>query len=66
MKNYRINIIAEIMSPLSKNELESKLVVSLFDVETHEKISDGESKQFEVIDYEITEAISILKTKNGG
>ena len=54
MNNYRINIIAEVMSPLSKNELESKLVVSLFDVETHEKISDGESKKFEVIDYEIT------------
>ena len=66
MNNYRINIIAEVMLPLSKNELESKLVVSLFDVETHEKISDGESKKFEVIDYEITEAISILNTKNGG
>jgi hypothetical protein len=46
--------------------LESKLVISLFDVETNEKISDGESKKFEVIDYEITEAISILNTKNGG
>ena len=59
MEKYRITIIAEATSSFSKNELESRLVASLFDVETEEKVSDGETDQFEVIDYELTEAIPI-------
>ena len=59
MEKYRITIIAEGMSSLSKIDLESKLVASLFDVETEQKFSDGESKQLEITDYELTEAIPI-------
>jgi hypothetical protein len=59
MGTYRITIIAEADSSLSKKELESRLVASLFDVETGQKISDGDSNQFEVLDYELTEATTI-------
>jgi len=59
MVRYKINIIAEAKSSLSKTDLESSLVVSLFDVETEQKVADGENKQLEIVDYELTEALPI-------
>ena len=59
MGNYRITIIANVASSLAKEDLESRLVASLFDVESEGKISDGDSKQLEVVDYELTEAIPL-------
>ena len=51
MEKYRITIIAEGMSSLSKDDLQSKLVASLFDIEKEEKVADGERKELEIIDY---------------
>ena len=59
MVGYKIKIIAEARSSLSKSDLESKLVVSLFDVETEQKVADGENKQLEIVDYELTKAVPI-------
>ena len=59
MAKYMIRIIAEVNSSLSKTDLESRLVASLFDVESEEKVSDGDNDQIEVGDYELTEAITI-------
>lgn len=59
MVGYKIKIIAEARSSLSKSDLESKLVVSLFDVETEQKVADGENEQLEIVDYELTEAVPI-------
>ena len=42
MGNYRITIIAKAVSSLPRKDLEAKLVAALFDIETEEKISDGE------------------------
>ena len=60
MGNYRITIIAEVASSLPRKDLEEKLVVSLFDLESEEKTSDGENDQLEVVDYELTEATPIV------
>jgi hypothetical protein len=62
MGKYRIKIIAEARSSLSKTDLESRLVVSIFDVETEQKVADGENKQLEIVDYELTEALPIDKS----
>lgn len=59
MGNYRITIMAEVVSSLPRWDLEAKLVAALFDTETEAKISDGDNDQFEVVDYELTEAIPI-------
>jgi hypothetical protein len=59
MQDYRITILANVSSSLSKEELEDKLVISLFDIETGEKVSDGEGRQLEVVDYAMTEASPI-------
>jgi len=59
MEQYRITIIDEVMSSLSKTDLESKLVASLFGIENEDKVADGESNELEIIDYELTEAIPI-------
>lgn len=59
MVQYRITIMAEASSSLSKNDLESRLVASLFDVESGRKVADGDSREFEVVDYELTEALPI-------
>lgn len=58
MAKYMIRIIAEVNSSLSKTDLESRLVASLFDVESEEKVNDGDD-QIEVEDYELIEAITI-------
>ena len=60
METYRIIVIAEVNSSLSRKELEEKLVTSLFDVETGEKIGDGDNEQLEVVDYVLTEAIPLV------
>jgi hypothetical protein len=54
-----IRIIAEVDSSLSKTDLESRLVASLFDVESEEKLSDGDNNHFCIVDYDLTEAIPI-------
>jgi len=59
MQNYRITIVAEATSSLSKRDLESRLVTSLFDVETEQKTSDGDNDNLHIVDYELTEAIPI-------
>lgn len=59
IRDYRITILTNVTSSLSKEELEDKLVISLFDIETGEKVSDGESRQLEVVDYDLTEASPI-------
>ena len=51
--------MAKAASSLSREDLEAKLVAALFDVETEVKISDGDNEQFEIVDYELTEAILI-------
>lgn len=63
MENYRITIMAKVVSSLPRRDLEAKLVAALFDIETEVKISDGENEQFEVVDYELTEAIPIGESK---
>ena len=62
MENYRITITAEVISSLPREDLEAKLVAALFDIETEEKISDGENERLEVVDYHLTEAIPIEKS----
>jgi hypothetical protein len=59
MQDYQITILANVSSSLSKEELEDKLVISLFDIETGEMLRDGESRQLEVVDYDLTEASPI-------
>ncbi len=59
MGKYRIAIIAQANSSLCKKDLESRLVASLFDIETGQKVSDGDNDQLEVVDYELTEAAAI-------
>ena len=59
MGNYRITIMAKVVSSLQREDLEAKLVAALFDIETEVKISDGDNEQFEAVDYELTEAIPI-------
>jgi len=59
MQNYRITIVAEATSSLSKRDLESRLVASLFDVESEEKVSDGDNSQLEVVEYKLTNAAKI-------
>lgn len=59
MENYRITITAEVTSSLPRKDLETKLVASLFDVESEKKISDGDNEQFQVVDYQLTEAVPI-------
>jgi len=56
---YRITIIAEANSNLTRTDLESQLVTSLFNIETEEKISDGETDQLEILEYELTDASPI-------
>ncbi len=63
MGNYRITVIAEVVSSLPRNDLEAKSVISLFDIETREKVSDGDNEQLEIVDYELIEAIPIDKSK---
>jgi len=59
MRTYRITITAQAHSSLCKKDLESRLVASLFDVETGQKVGDGDNDQLEVVDYELTEATTI-------
>jgi len=63
MAAYQIIIVAEAISSLSRTDLEAKLVASLFDLETGQKISDGDSDQFEIVNYKLTEAIPVDTSK---
>ncbi|OIR25079.1 hypothetical protein [Bathymodiolus thermophilus thioautotrophic gill symbiont] len=57
-KEYDICISARISSSLTAKKIESLLVASLFDIETAEKISDGHSHKFEVLDYQFTKVVN--------
>jgi hypothetical protein len=59
MGKYRIAIVAQVNSSLCKSDLEARLVASLFDIETEQKVRDGDNEQLKVEDYELTEAIPI-------
>jgi hypothetical protein len=59
MQDYQITILANVSSSLSKEELENKLVISLFDIETGETVRDGEGSRLKVVDYDLTEASPI-------
>jgi len=56
---YDINIRASVESKLSKEELESKLVVALYDIENQYSKFDGVDDDLEVVDYERTDAIPV-------
>jgi hypothetical protein len=56
-KEYNILISANCQSTLSVNSLNNKLVASLYDIETKEKISDGDNEKFEIVDYNFTNVI---------
>ena len=58
-KEYRLSISASFLSTLTAEELESKLIASLYDIETGEKISDGDNENFEILDYDFTDVIEI-------
>lgn len=67
---YKIFIEADIESNLTKEVLENKLVISLFDTETNYSKTDGIDDELSVSDYSKTEAIEVcdecgnyLKTK---
>lgn len=62
MVGYKITIVADANSSLSRTVLESRLVASLFDIETGEKVSEGDSRELEIVDYELTEALPIDKS----
>ena len=48
---YNILISADCLTTYEDKELNFKLVASLYDIETKEKISDGETEDFEILDY---------------
>lgn len=52
---YNVSIRATVKSTLSIKELENKLAVCLFDIETEKQTNDGESSELEVIDYDFLE-----------
>jgi hypothetical protein len=56
-KEYNILISANCQSTLSVNSLNNKLVASLYDIDTKEKISDGDNEKFEIVDYNFTNVI---------
>ena len=63
MGNYKIIIVATAVSSLSRKDLETKLVTSLFDIETEMKISDEDNDQLQIVDYVLTKAIPIAENK---
>ena len=54
-QKYNILISAKCLSTLNRNDLNNKLVVSLYDIDTQEKISDGDNEKFEILDYNFTQ-----------
>jgi len=56
-KKYNILISANCLSTLNKDDLNSKLVASLYDIDTKEKISDGDNNKFKILDYNFTNVI---------
>ena len=53
-QKYNILISADCLSSLSEKDLSNKLVASLYDIDTKEKISDGDNNNFEILDYHFT------------
>lgn len=58
---YNIDINAQVESKLSEKELRSRLVISLYDVDSQYSKSDGVDDDLEVIDYERTDATPICE-----
>ena len=56
MSEYLINIKAIANSDLSKDELESKLVIALYDIDNNVMVLDGQNDNIEIIDYYFTDA----------
>jgi len=56
-KEYNILISANCQSTLSKNDLNDQLVASLYNIDTREKISDGDNEKFEILDYNFTNVV---------
>lgn len=54
---YNILLSANCLSTLDEIDLNKKLVASLYDIDTKEKISDGENEKFEILDYNFTSVI---------
>ena len=63
MGTYQIVIVAEAISSLSRKDLETKLVASLFDLESGQKTSDSDNDQFEILNYKLTEAIPVDESR---
>jgi hypothetical protein len=60
---YEILIGAKILSSLKAKQLNHLLVASLFDIESKEKISDGDNNTFEVLEYNFTKVTNISKNR---
>ena len=58
---YDINIRVQAESKLSKKELESQLVIALYNTDTQYSKFDGVDDDLEVVDYKITEAVPICQ-----
>ena len=52
MNNYQVTLIVNINSSLTEEELRNKVVLSLYNFETEQKISDGETDQLQIVEYE--------------
>ncbi|MBU4375596.1 hypothetical protein KKH38_03785 [Patescibacteria group bacterium] len=61
---YNININAQVESKLSKKELESQLVIALYNTDTQYSKLDGVDDDLEVADYERTDAIPMCQNCN--
>jgi len=59
---YNILISANCLSILDQKDLNNKLVASLYNIETGEKVSDGDNEKFEILDYNFTNVISNRKS----
>ncbi|VVH65960.1 hypothetical protein BSPLISOX_1053 [uncultured Gammaproteobacteria bacterium] len=54
---YEVCINASILSSLEVEKIKNLLVVSLFDIDTEEKISDGDNDKITVLDYYLTTCV---------
>ncbi len=61
-KEYNILISANCSSTLNKKYLNDRLVASLYDIDSEEKISDGDNEKFEILDYNFTTIIENSKS----
>ncbi len=62
-KEYEICIYARVLSTLKPDAINHQLVASLFNIDTMEKISDGDDERFEILDYNNTNVKIIEDSK---